>query len=196
MFWYQDDIKRLEDERKAISRQPATLFYGSSSIRLWTNLSSDFKEFDPVNIGFGGSTLAACTWYFDKVMEGRKPKRIVLYAGDNDLGDGRHPEEVFLFFEEFAERVIKKFGPLPCYFISLKPSSNRWGMVNSFRFTNQIIRAEIENNRPNWHWIDIFDAMLNADGYPNAEYYTGDGLHLSEKGYMVWKNIIKKALNT
>ena len=196
MFWYQDDIKRLEEERKALSHQPATLFYGSSSIRLWTNLSSDFKEFDAVNIGFGGSTLAACTWYFDKVMEGRRPKRLVLYAGDNDLGDGRHPEEVFLFFQELAERVMKKLGPIPCYFISIKPSSNRWGIVDRFKFTNQIIRTEIETNRPNWHWIDIFDAMLNADSYPNAEYYTGDGLHLSEKGYMVWKNIIKKALNT
>ncbi|MEO6149861.1 MAG: hypothetical protein ABIP28_06855 [Mucilaginibacter sp.] len=30
-------------------------------------------------------------------MEGFQPERLIFYAGDNDLGDGRHPEEVFIF---------------------------------------------------------------------------------------------------
>jgi lysophospholipase L1-like esterase len=41
--------------------------------------------------------------------------------------------------------------------------------------------------------VDISGAMLNADGYPNAEYYLSDGLHLSEKGYLVWKTAIQNA---
>jgi lysophospholipase L1-like esterase len=194
MFWYEDEIKGLENMRAKITHEPETLFYGSSSIRLWAGLNNDLSEFKPVNLGFGGSTLAACTWFFDRVMMGYQPKRLVLYAGDNDLGDGRHPEEVFIFFQQFAARAAKRFGSLPCYFISLKPSINRWNMVDQFNFTNQIISAEIKNNQPNWHWIDIFSAMLNADGHPNREYYLDDGLHLSESGYQVWKNIIQSAL--
>jgi len=194
MFWYEDEIKGLENMRAKITHEPETLFYGSSSIHLWAGLNNDLSEFKPVNLGFGGSTLAACTWFFDRVMMGYQPKRLVLYAGDNDLGDGRHPEEVFIFFQQFAARAAKRFGSLPCYFISLKPSINRWNMVDQFNFTNQIISAEIKNNQPNWHWIDIFSAMLNADGHPNREYYLDDGLHLSESGYQVWKNIIQSAL--
>jgi lysophospholipase L1-like esterase len=194
MFWYEDEIKRLEKQRAELNYQPETLFYGSSSIRLWTGLADDFRDFKPVNLGFGGSTLAACTWFFDRVMVGYEPKRLVLYAGDNDLGDGRHPEEVFIFFQEFAERVTRRFGSLPCYFVSLKPSINRWPLVNQFNYTNEIIAAEIKNNRPDWRWIDIFGAMLNANGRPNTEYYSNDGLHLSEKGYLIWKNTIQNAL--
>ncbi|WP_158990383.1 GDSL-type esterase/lipase family protein [Mucilaginibacter sp. L196] len=194
MFWYEDEIKRLEKQRTDMNYQPETLFYGSSSIRLWTGLTDDFHDFKPVNLGFGGSTLAACTWFFDRVMTGYQPKRLVLYAGDNDLGDGRHPEEVFIFFQELAERVTRRFGSLPCYFISLKPSINRWPIVSQFNYTNEIIAAEIKNNHPDWRWIDIFSAMLNADGRPNAEYYSNDGLHLTEKGYLIWKNIIQNAL--
>ena len=176
MFWYEDEIKRLEKKRADVAYQPETLFYGSSSIRLWDDIVDDFKAFNPVNLGFGGSTLAACTWFFDRVMVGYEPKRLVLYAGDNDLGDGRHPEEVFIFFQEFTTRVIKRFGSISCYFISLKPSINRWTLADQFKFTNQLISAEIKNNNPNWHWVDISGAMLNADGYPNAEYYLSDGL--------------------
>ena len=139
MFWYEDEIKRLERKRDEMAYQPETLFYGSSSIRLWDDIEADFKDFKPVNLGFGGSTLAACTWFFDRVMVGYEPKRLVLYAGDNDLGDGRHPEEVFIFFQELATRVAKRFGSLPCYFISLKPSINRWTLADQFKYTNQII---------------------------------------------------------
>ncbi len=195
MFWYHDEIEFLEKQKLSGGKQPATLFYGSSTIRLWPRLKTDFEGFDAVNLGFGGSTLAACTWFFERVMTGYQPKRLVLYAGDNDLGDGRHPEEVFLFFQQFAQRVTYHFGTIPCYFISLKPSINRWGMIGSFKFTNQIIKKEIQDNHPNWHWIDVFDAMLNADGYPNAEFYLTDGLHLSDKGYEVWTQIVKKALS-
>ncbi len=194
MFWYHNEIEALEKQRIASEHNPDTIFYGSSTVRLWPDLETDFKEFNAVNLGFGGSTLAACTWFFDRVMRGYKPKRLVLYAGDNDLGDGRHPEEVFLFFQQFAARVNNEFGDIACYYVTLKPSIARWGIVDRFKFTNQIITKEIENNLPNWQLIDIFSAMLSADGYPNAEYYLEDGLHLSEKGYAVWRDSIKTAL--
>ena len=194
MFWYEDEIKRLESVRAGLKYQPETLFYGSSSIRLWDDLADDLRDFKPVNLGFGGSTLAACTWFFERVMMGYQPQRLVLYAGDNDLGDGRHPEEIFLFFQEFTQRVTKRFGLLPCYFISLKPSPGRWGQVEQFKFTNGLIEAEIKNNQPDWRWIDIFSAMLNENGYPEAEYYVNDGLHLSREGYKIWRSIIQNAL--
>ncbi len=53
----------------------------------------------PINLGFGGSTLAACAWFFDPIVAPvSHPQTLILYAGDNDLGDGRHPEEVLFFF--------------------------------------------------------------------------------------------------
>lgn len=196
MFWYEDEIKRLENQRHEHASQPETLFYGSSTIRLWDSLLSDFCEYSPINLGFGGSTLAACVWFFDRVMANYQPKRFVLYAGDNDLGDGRHPEEIFIFFQQLAARVEKRFGPIPCYFISLKPSLARRHMMPQFHFTNQIIATEIKNNHPNWHWIDTYNAMLNADGQPNAAYFLEDGLHLNPKGYQLWAGIVKSTLSS
>lgn len=194
MFWYEDDIKRLEKLRTETSTEPETLFYGSSSIRLWSSLSDDLADLKPINLGFGGSTLAACTWFFDRVMAGYQPKRLVIYAGDNDLGDGRHPEEVFLYFQNFALKVYQRFGAIPCYFISLKPSVIRWGIINQFHYTNKILSSEIKNHHPNWQWINVYDAMLNADGWPDRQYFVGDGLHLSQKGYALWGAIIKDTI--
>jgi len=196
MFWYEDEIQRLENERAALTYKPATLFYGSSSIRLWASMADDFRDLKPVNLGFGGSTLAGCVWYFERVMKGFEPDRIIFYAGDNDLGDGRHPEEVFIFFQQFAERVKKRFGSIPCYFIALKPSMARRAIIDQFRYTNEIISAEIKNNHPDWRWVDVFTVMLNAEGKPIDDYYVADGLHLSKQGYQLWAKIINQALNT
>jgi lysophospholipase L1-like esterase len=194
MLWYEDEIKHLELERAALTYTPDTLFYGSSSIRQWTNLAEDFKDLKTVNLGFGGSTLAACAWFFDRIMTGYRPKRLIIYAGDNDLADGRHPQEVCLFFKELIEAVTKKYGSIPCYFISLKPSTARWGLIDQFKYTNEIILKEI-NHHPNWSWVDVFTPMLTDEGKPNADYFVADGLHLSRKGYQLWKTILQNALN-
>ncbi len=194
MYWYEDEIKRLEKERKLLDYKPATLFYGSSSIRLWDTMLSDFKVFLPVNLGFGGSTLAACTWFFDRTVAPYEAERIVIYAGDNDLGDGRHPEEIFIFFQHLATRIDQHFGTIPCYFISIKPSFSRWNIIESLKYTNNLIQNEIIRRDANWEFIDILHPMLDANGYPQKKYFETDGLHLSKQGYTLWKHEITAKL--
>ena len=195
MFWYEEEIMRLEKDGKETGYNAETIFYGSSSIRLWTSLYDDFKDLKPVNLGFGGSTLAACVWFFERVMRYYHPKRLVIYAGDNDLGDGRHPEEVFIFFQQLVVKTNKRFGDLPCYFVSLKPSISRWYMADQFKFTNNLIETEINSYNNNWQFIDVFKEMLDPAGHPKNEYYLDDGLHLSENGYKLWEKLIDDRLN-
>lgn len=195
MLWYEDEIQRLETQRDALTYKPDTLFYGSSSIRNWTNVAGDFKSLQPVNLGFGGSTLAACAWFFNRVTIGYEPDRIIVYAGDNDLADGRHPQEVAISFEYLAKRVKERYSDIPCYFISLKPSIARWGLIEQFKYTNELIAADIKNNHPDWQWVDIFTPMLNSNGKPNPDYFLADGLHLNQKGYQLWSSILHNALD-
>jgi lysophospholipase L1-like esterase len=194
MYWYEDEVKRLEKDRLRLAYEPETIFYGSSSIRLWTSLYNDFGSIKPVNLGFGGSTLAACVWFFERIMAPYNPKRLIFYAGDNDLGDGRHPEEVFIFFQQLVVKTNKRFGDLPCYFVSLKPSISRWHMANVYRFTNTLIENEIAKEDHNWQFIDIFKKMLDASGQPKKEYFAYDGLHLSDAGYRLWQEAINNQI--
>jgi lysophospholipase L1-like esterase len=67
--------------------------------------------------------------------------------------------------------------------------------MDSFKYTNQIIQAEINQNQPCWRYIDVFSQMIGQDGKPKSEYYTGDGLHLSSLGYEQWTAIVKQQLS-
>lgn len=194
MNWYEDEVKRVEKESEKLSFKPETLFYGSSSINLWSTLYEDFEEIKPINLGFGGSTLAACSWFFDRIMaQVDSAKTIILYAGDNDLGDGRNPMEVCLYYRQLITQIRNRFGHIPCYYISIKPSIQRWEIISEIMTANRLIREEIETD-PDQHYIDIFPQMLDAHETPMKELFEPDGLHLSPAGYDVWKKTIKEAL--
>jgi len=195
MYWYEDEVKRLERDRLNMVHDPEVIFYGSSSIRMWDNLDQDFSAVRTANLGFGGSTLAACVWFFERIMMYYQPKGIVIYAGDNDLGDGRNPEEIFIFYQMLATKIADRFGPdLFCYFISLKPSLSRWHIEDRLRYTNNLIESEIIKRNNNWKFIDVFKHMLDRSGNPDSGYFMEDGLHLNENGYRLWREVVNSKL--
>lgn len=192
MVWYEEEVQRVEKERSGLNYEPDTVFYGSSSFTLWTDLYQEFEDLKPVNLGFGGSTLAACVWFFERIMATvQAPSRIVIYAGDNDLGDGRHPTEVLLFYRQLIALVRARFGSIPCFFVSIKPSLQRFEIIGSIRAANELIREEIGKDQ-NQHYIDIFPLMVNYQGYPRKSLFEADGLHLSADGYAIWKKVISE----
>lgn len=189
MTWYEDEVHQLET-KLTHTAQPV-VFYGSSSIRLWTTLAQDFPELTTLNLGFGGSTLAACAWFFERLISPAKPRSVVFYAGDNDLGDGRHPEEVYLFFRVFAEKMRQHLPDVPLTYLTIKISPTRWNLAGQIRRTNQLIGDEVRR-LPTGRLIDTTTPLLGVDGRPCREYFESDGLHLSPAGYEVWRNTLRK----
>ncbi len=192
MFWYNEEVSELE--QKPIlpkGRKIRLMCYGSSSMRLWPDIESDFPDFEVINQAFGGSTLAACCWYFKRLIPQYTPDVMIFYAGDNDLGDGRHPEEVFFYFKSLMELIKEHCGDIPVAFISIKPSFARNNLLNSIKFTNKIIKDEILDKYPNCTFVNIFDDML-AINNNSRRLYEEDGLHMSRLGYQLWKVTVRK----
>ncbi|WP_338874796.1 GDSL-type esterase/lipase family protein [Spirosoma sp. SC4-14] len=193
MIWYEDEVRQLEAKLKAIPPTPnRVVFYGSSSIRLWSTLDQDFPQTNPLNLGFGGSTLAACAWFFERLLMPTSPKAIVFYAGDNDLGDGRHPEEVYLFFRAFAGKMSQYLPDIPVAYLSIKISPARWNIKDNIRFTNKLIADEV-SKLPEFRTIDMTTPLLGADGRPRRECFESDGLHLSPLGYQAWQRVLRES---
>ena len=192
MNLFEEEVHALENKARQ-STPGGTVFYGSSSIRLWTTLEADFEPLHPVNLGFGGSTLAACAWHFERVVLPGRPRALVIYAGDNDLGEGRQPEEVCLFFCALAEKIQQHLPGIPVTFLSIKPSPFRWPIVASIQLANQFI-ADAISTRSGFQFVDATAAMLTPDGKPDLSLYEADGLHLSPVGYTRWRHILGERL--
>lgn len=194
MEWYEAEVQDLERAcalRPKGARPP--VFYGSSSIRLWSTLAEDFDS-RVLNLGFGGSTLEACDYFFGRLIPPVSPRSILLYAGDNDLGDGRGPEQVLGWFRSFADKVDRSLGAIPFGFLSVKPSPARHSIMERIRRLNELIACEI-HSRPSAYYVDVFAAMLDEGGKPRQSYFLEDGLHLSHEGYRLWSKLLEPHRN-
>ena len=177
----------MEDQRDLI------IFYGSSSVRLWVGMKKDLAPFNVLNLGFGGSTYAWCIHYFNEIFEGARPNKIVLYAGENDLAQGKSPQEVVNDCNNLVQLILKKYPKVQLAFVSLKPSLEREEMIPQIIETNLLLSKYVISEL-NAQFINVFGQMITMDNRPKPELYLSDGLHLNKKGYAIWSEVIKKSL--
>lgn len=183
-----------EQDRLSRPEPGGVLFVGSSSIRLWDQLEAAFQQ-QPVVIkrGFGGSRLADCVAFIDKLVLPYQARQVVLYAGENDLDEGATPAEVLLRYERFVQQVLQAAPATRIAFVSIKPSPARESLLPAIQATNRLIKAYTEGH-PQLDFIDVHSAMLDAAGRPRAELFGNDRLHLNATGYGIWRELISARL--
>jgi lysophospholipase L1-like esterase len=166
----------------------AVLFVGSSTIRLWRTLSTDMAPYPVINRGFGGAVIADVNFYFDQLVRPYRPRAIVFYAGENDLAGGASVSDVMAAFARFMDLKTRALGAAPVYFISVKPSRQRWTALAQQAQLNAAVRR-MAAQRPDLRYVDVADAMLQ-DGRPRP-LFVADGLHLNAEGYALWTSRVR-----
>lgn len=191
MDWYETEVQQLVLRlREHVATPSPVVFYGSSSIRLWDSLQADFSDAHVVNCGFGGSTMEACAWFFARVVRPLAPAALVLYAGDNDLGDGRRPEFVLEQLGFLLSQLDASVGPIPLAVLAIKPSPTRWSLRGAIEQTNAALSLRARD-RPRTRYVDVYTPMLER-GEPRSELFLDDGLHLSQRGYALWREVLQR----
>ncbi|MET0254827.1 MAG: SGNH/GDSL hydrolase family protein [Luteibacter sp.] len=183
---WEHDIQAFEATDK--SNPPpanAVLFVGSSSIRFWKSLASDFPAYRVINRGFGGSDMDDATAFADRIVAPYKPAAIVVYAGDNDLQNGDTPEQVRDDFAAFVGKVRASQPNVPIAFISIKPSVARLNLLPNIQAANKLISTWAMGQK-SVAFLDVAPAMVDAQGQPKPDLFIEDGLHMNPKGYALW----------
>lgn len=170
----------------------AVLFVGSSSVRKWP-IRESFPEYRTIGRGFGGCFLSDVDYFAERIVFPYQPRAIVLYAGENDMDDGRSAQGVFEIYERFAMRVHEHLPKTRLLILPIKPTPDRWTLWPEMKKANDLIR-EYTQTQPLEDYVDTATPMLNDDGQPRAELYVQDGVHLSPSGYALWTNIVTQAL--
>ena len=167
------DPTRFEPEIRAFEaadwKTPPPLggvvFIGSSSIQHWSNVAADFPGVPVLNRGFGGSTLADVVYYEDRALLPYRPHLVVLYAGDNDLAEGRTPDGVLADYRAFVARLRSALPAARVVYVSIKPSPSRRAYIDRMRETNQRIRSEIARDSLGTY-VDVFTPCSMPPGSP------------------------------
>lgn len=194
METFERDIRILE---RRIARhdnyENLTAFYGSSTLRLWINMTEDMHPLNVINLGFGGSHFDACILYFDRVFKHLNPLQVVLYGGDNDLSQGYNASEINQRFLTLCHMIRKKQPKSKIFGITIKPSPQREEKTETILRANQLMKESLAK-LGNADQIDTYSALLGSHGRPQPALYMEDGLHLNERGYVIWASAIQKLL--
>ena len=169
--------------------QGAVLFIGSSSIRLWKTLTGDFPKHKVINRGFGGSHISDSVNYADRIAIPYHPRLIVFYAGGNDIHGGKTPERVFADYKAFVAKIHAALPRTRMAYISIAGNPSRWAEVERVKEANRLIEAHTKTD-PRLQFINVFPRMLGEDGQPRPEIFVADRLHMNERGYQLWKEIV------
>jgi lysophospholipase L1-like esterase len=187
----EKEIKAYEQQdRKSPPPQGAVLFVGSSGIRLWKTLAQDFPDHVVINRGFGGSTMAQCLHFTDRIVIPYKPKTIVLREGTNDL---QYPkvtvQEVADQYAQFIKQVQTALPETRIIILSVNPTPGRAKNVARQQELNNLLKAMVTSGK-NLDYVDLWAPTLGSDGKPRPELFATDGIHNSPEGYRLWTQLI------
>lgn len=187
--WATDMADFSKNDSKSPPPRGGIEFIGSSSIRMWESLASDFPGKPVFNRGFGGSEVRDSTWYADRIVIPYAPCKVFLYAGDNDLNSGRTPVQVRDDVVAFVQRVHEALPKTTVEYLSIKPSPSRAHLLPGIVRANALIREAL-SALPNTGYTDIYTPMLGADGKPDPALFREDMLHMTPAGYAIWTKAI------
>ena len=196
VYPFADEIshfKQYDDTHPPVKGQ--ILFVGSSSFRKWTNVQNAFPDYHIINRGFGGSTLPDVIHYANDIIFPYDAKQIVIYCGENDIAssDTITAEMVAARYKELFQLIRSHQKKVVIDFVSIKPSPSRAHFRPVVEKANLLIQAFISKQK-NARFINIYTAMLHADGSMRKELFVEDNLHMNSEGYAIWQRIIQPYL--
>lgn len=169
------------------------IFTGSSSFRLWTNVTADLPNLGIVNTGFGGSELSDVREHFERVILKYHPRQVVIYCGGNDLNSKKPVERVVSDLKAVVNRIHKELPKCRITYVSIALNPARWSQLDLILAANAEIKQFMaEDSRR--AYVDVTHVMLGGDNKPRPDIFRDDQLHMNRKGYELWIPVIQPRL--
>lgn len=183
-FW--NEIQQFKHQDSiTMPAKNGIVFTGSSSIRMWKDLETTYKDYNAINRGFGGSVLPQVNDYVNELVLKYKPHQVVIYCGDNDIAAGASADQVLASFTTLFNNIRKGLPRTSIAFISMKLSPSRTKFVPEVLKGNALIKEYIAKQK-NAVFIDIASKMLDSKGEMRPELFQNDMLHMKPAGYEIW----------
>jgi len=176
-------------------QRDTAVFIGSSTMELWKTMHADFAPRETVNLGRGGTTFGYLVENAGRWAESYPARTYVVYSGDNDIAWNSSPESVMLQFRLLAETLRGKIPDVEIYLLAIKPclEPQRRALIAKVREANKALRLEAA--RLGYvTYVDVHTPMLDVQDAPRPELFQADGVHLSDEGYRLWTDTLKRQL--
>lgn len=156
----------------------------------WSELFGDTKI---KNRGISGDITAGVIHRAGEIA-GRKPKKIFLMIGVNDLARGVAPDSVVKNILLLADYFRQETPFTQLYVQSMLPVNTIFGKFSGHTSKAEQIK-QVNNSLAaaaaahQYRFLDLYFSFSNSKGELDIR-FSNDGLHLSGEGYFHWKHLV------
>lgn len=187
-----------QQDRATPLPRDAIVFIGSSTIRFWDSLSEDMQPLTAFGRGFGGAKIMDLGYFADRIVKPYQPRAVVIYIGANDFAElwGNKPkttQQAQALYRQLLERIKQAAPAKPIYMLALRPKPNNSAEDARVTKFNRFLADEAQTD-PLLHYIDANRVFLDGSGHLDDQYISWDTIHINDRGYQVWGDVIKRQL--
>ncbi len=177
----------------SIPKTNADIIFLGNSITDGGEWAELFNDVHIKNRGISGDITAGVLNRLDEVA-GRKPAKVFLLIGINDLARNIQPDSVVKNIFLIADYLQKQSPATKLYVQSVLPVNDHYKMfaghaskAKQINEVNEILRKNEAGKQ--YTFINLFTFFANSDGKLKPA-LCNDGLHLMGPGYLLWKHLI------
>ncbi len=189
---FQKEIEILKEKENCFSPdKELLLFTGSSSVRMWDDVQEAFPGHHVINNGFGGSHFSDLIYWYDELIAPFDPEILFIYEGDNDIASDKNPKDVLKEAKQLVDMIKRDKPGTKIVLISPKPSLARWELKKEYLQMNSLLEKLARQNE-GVEFADVWEAMVDENGEVYRDIFVDDNLHLNEKGYKIWEQVLSR----
>ena len=183
-------------------------FAGDSITRRWgatdypeflANWRQNFHGWHAGNFGWGGDTTQHILWRLENgELDGVNPRVIVLLAGTNNVGttvppggDDEKAADIARGVKAIVQAMRARAPKAIVILMAIFPRNDSMAVMPTIEKINRQL-SQLDDRR-SVRVLNINDRLADANGRLLAG-MSGDGLHLSIKGYQAWADALKPLL--
>lgn len=186
-------FKAMPNDAASLPSSKRDIIFLGNSINDGSEWYELFNDIRIKNRGISGDITAGILHRLNEVTN-RKPAKVFLMIGINDLGRTVSPDSVvknILLINDYLQQESPSTQVFIQSILPVNPSFGKFPGQTSKQ--NQIVHVNTQlkaaSAKHRFEYIDLHKDFVDAQGNLAAQ-YTNDGLHLLGAGYMHWRHLI------
>jgi lysophospholipase L1-like esterase len=156
----------------------------------WSEL---FPNYNTMNRGISSDITFGILNRLHEITR-RKPKKVFILIGINDISRNIPDDVILRNYRKIIDSLRIQTPSTQIYIQSILPANNNYkdfknhqNKTEHILFLNSELKKLCTEKKINY--VNLYDAFIDKEGKLNP-LYTNDGLHLTGKGYVKWKEVL------
>jgi lysophospholipase L1-like esterase len=170
---------------------PKNLIFIGDSLTQWFDWQRRFSDYNVVNLGISGETVEGLLARRERIRSQiENPDFIFLMTGINNIANEQY--DITESYREIVRNLATWYKKTRIVVQSILPVDLAWISNNVIQNANRhldLIAREYQAE-----YLDIHSSFTDSKGNPRKGFLSDDGVHLANKGYEAWAEVVDRFL--